>query len=161
MTGVRSKARSADGRFRSPSDGDDHTVNSLRPLWPGMDGRGVVVRAVTALLVGASFTTAHRRWYRYLESSPVVDALGSVALGVVAAVACALIGLVADDASRRRVAAAFAVGALSHLLITPTVTPFGLSPSAVNAVLFSVGAAVGAGVLIAVDDAEAGRGAVA
>lgn len=109
-----------------------------------MEPRRVVVAAATAPLTGAGFVVAHALWYRLLEQSPVVDVLGSVVLGSVAAVAALMVQL-AGSVDWTRVGVASATGFLAHLFLTPAFTPFGLVSTGVNRVLFVVGVGVALG----------------
>lgn len=108
-----------------------------RALRPG------VVDAVLVLLLGVATSLTHIGWYRAFETSAVVDATGSVAVGVVVAVGHLLVGRRGALADPRSVAVAFAAGVLLHASQAPAFTPFGLGPTGVNRVLFVGGATVG------------------
>jgi hypothetical protein len=108
-----------------------------------------------ALALGPVARLAHGYWYRFLDSSVALDLAGSAVLGAVLGVGHVLVAS-ADRAfggvdrtadSRawrpRSVAAATAVGFLSHVAVAPAFTPFDLGIPGVNATLTAVGAAVG------------------
>lgn len=120
-----------------------------------MNGRDVAVGAVVASAAGVGFAWTHGAWYGVLATSPLVDLLGSLLLGVVGALACLVAGRLADGVCREVVAGGFATGGLAHLVVTPTATPFALAPAEVNAALFVVGAALGVVALAASERREA------
>lgn len=101
------------------------------------------VDAALVLLFGVAASLTHVVWYRAFETSAVVDAAGSVAVGVVLAVGHLVVGRGPDRVDSRGVAVVLLAGALLHASQAPAFTPFGLTPSGVNRVLFVGGVAVG------------------
>ena len=99
------------------------------------------------LLLGAGASLTHVGWYRAFEASTTVDAAGSIAVGGVLAAGHALVvrcgGSRGGSTDPRRTAIAFAGGVLLHASQAPAFTPFGLSPTGVNRVLFVGGVVVG------------------
>ena len=120
-----------------------------------MNGRVVAAGTATASATGVAFAWTHGWWYGVVATTPLVDLLGSLLLGVVGALACLLAGRLADGVRREVVAGGFATGGLAHLVVTPTVTPVALAPAEVNAALFVVGAALGVVALAASERQEA------
>ena len=108
-----------------------------------------------ALALGAAARFAHGYWYRFLDSSVALDLAGSAVLGAVFGVGHVLVAsgdrvFGAGDQSAdswvwrpRAVAAATAVGFVSHVAIAPAFTPFELEIPGVNASLTAAGFFVG------------------